>query len=253
MEATVTMRRGIVKEESIRRFDVQQRIQHLLMMSTFTILALTGLPLKFHDSGLSQWWVAVWGGIENTRNIHHIAAWVMGFDMVYHIGYIVFSTVVLKRPFPIWMIPNIRDVFDFMRELRYFLGLSRERPQFGRFSYHEKFDYWAVFWGIPVMGISGLIMMYPVLATKFLPGWVLPAALVAHSDEAILAIGWIFIVHVFYVHLAPHIFPFNTSIFTGRVPKSRYATDHPLEYGELVAAKGEHAGEPVPKERQEEG
>lgn len=132
------------------------------MMTTFILLALTGLPLKFHDWSVSQWWVGVWGGIENTRRIHHFAAWVMAADCLYHLLYVGYSTSVLKRPFPVKMIPSVKDFVDFYQEMAYFLGLSREKPKYDRFGWKEKFDYWAIFWEMPIMGISGFILLYPV-------------------------------------------------------------------------------------------
>ncbi|MBI4295429.1 MAG: hypothetical protein HY669_04600 [Chloroflexi bacterium] len=232
-------RRGAVKADHVVRFDIHQRLQHITMMSSFTLLALTGLPLKFHDAAVSQWWVALWGGVESTRAVHHFAAWVMAFACVYHLGYIGFTTVVLKRPFPVEMIPSPKDFFDLLHDLRYYFGLSPERARYGRFNYREKFDYWAVFWGIFIMAGSGFVLMFPVLVSRFLPGWIVPTALVAHSDEAILAVSWIVIVHLFFAHLAPNIFPFNKSIFTGKVPRERYQHEHPLEYKRMTEAAEE--------------
>jgi formate dehydrogenase gamma subunit len=233
------MARFIIQEEQIVRFDIHQRIQHAVMMVSFILLAFTGLPLKFHDWSVSQWWIGFWGGVESTRAVHHFAAWVMVFDCVYHLLYIGYTTLILKRPLAIKMIPTIQDFRDFFQEIGYFLGVVREKPRFDRFNWREKFDYWAIFWGMPIIGISGFIMMYPVFVTKFLPGWVVPAAFVAHGDEAVLAVAWIFLVHFFFNHLAPGVFPLNTSIFTGKVPRERYRREHPLEYERLSSSGGE--------------
>lgn len=225
----------VEKTEAIPRFDAHQRIQHFLMMGSFLVLAFTGLPQKFSSWAISEWWIATLGGMDNVRSAHHFAAYVMVAACVYHIGYILYTTVVLKRPFPFGMFPSLKDVRDFLQDMRYFLGLSNEEPRFGRFSYREKFDYWAIFWGMPIMGISGFILMFPVFFTKLLPGTVVPIALVAHSDEALLAIGWIFIVHFYFSHLAPRVFPLNTSIFTGKMSKRLYQQEHPLEYERIAA------------------
>ncbi len=232
------MERSNALEKDVVRFDIHQRLQHLAMMGSFILLAITGLPLKFNTWAASQWWMGVWGGIENTRSVHHIAAWVMISVCLYHLLYIAFTVLVLKRPFPTSMIPTPRDARDFFQELGYYIGITQARPQFGRFSWREKFDYWAVFWGMVIIGGSGLILMYPVLVTDFLPGWIIPVALVAHSDEAVLAVAWILIVHFFFGHLAPGVFPLNKSIFTGRVPRERYRLEHPLD----VAGLGERVG-----------
>jgi formate dehydrogenase subunit gamma len=222
--------------DSIRRFDIHQRIQHIIMFSSFIFLAITGLPMKFSEWAISQWWMGVWGGIDNLRGVHHVAAWVMIASCVYHITYLLVSLIVLKRPFPTKMLPRVKDFRDFAQDVKYYVGLTDERPKFDRFSYREKFDYWAVGWGIVIMIGGGLVLMFPVGAAKIFPGWAIPFALVAHSDEAILAVGWILIVHMYFAHLSPLVFPMNKSIFTGRVPIARYREEYPLEYMRLMAA-----------------
>ncbi|MFC1935805.1 formate dehydrogenase subunit gamma [Chloroflexota bacterium] len=229
----------VVSEKEIVRFDTHQIVQHVVLMVTFTLLASTGLPMKFHDWAISQWWTRAWGGIEVMRSVHRFAAWAMILDCLYHLAYLSYTTLVLKRPLPIRMVPSPKDFRDFFQEMGYFLGLVREQPKFDRFNWREKFDYWAIFWGLPVIGISGFIMAYPVFATRLLPGWVVPAAFVAHGDEAVLAVAWIFMVHFVFNHLAPGVFPLNTSIFTGRVREERYRHEHPLEYERLLGSEGE--------------
>lgn len=228
--------------ETIKRFDVHQIIQHAWMMVSFILLVITGFPLKFNDAAFSQWWVAVWGGIDAVRGVHHFAAYAIVIVCVYHLLYLGYSTLVLHRPIGIKMIPSLEDFSGMLKEISYFMGIAKERPEYDRFSWKEKFDYWAIFWGMPVMGGSGFIMMYPVLASKILPGWMIPAAMIAHSDEAMLALSWIFLVHIFFNHFSPGVFPMNTSIFTGRVSRERYLKEHPLEYRELT---GEHIKEEV--------
>jgi cytochrome b subunit of formate dehydrogenase len=228
--------------EEILRFDISQRLQHFLLMASFLVLAFTGLPQKFPDWGVSQWLIGVWGGLDSARTIHRFAGLVMIVDCLYHLAYVVYGTAALKKPIPIfygtaalkkpipiWMIPTPKDVIDFFQDLQCWFGLSSEKPKFGRFSYREKFDYWAIFWGVPVMAISGLVLMFPVLVSKVLPGDALSVALVAHSDEGVLAILWIFVVHFFFVHLNPRFFPLNPAIFTGRMSREAYAEEHALE------------------------
>ena len=221
------------REQYVVRFDLHQRIQHVLMFSSFFTLAFTGLPQKFHDWAGSQWLIAALGGLEMAQQIHHIAAYVMLFDCLYHGLYLCHGILVRRQLKMLQMIPMPKDVLDAFQMFKYFFGLSDEKPRFHRFSYLEKFDYWAVFWGIAIIGGSGLVLLFPVQVSRLVPGGIVPVALVAHSDEALLAVGWIFIVHLFYVHFAPAVFPFNPSIFTGRVAKRRYAEEHPLEYERL--------------------
>jgi len=224
-------------EEAIVRFETHQRIQHFLMMSTFIALALTGLPQRFSELGASQWWVSTLGGLESVRTIHRAAGVIMLLDCVYHVGYLFVRIGVQRRFGAFQMIPTPRDVKDAFHMVRFFLGLESEKPRFGRFSYLEKFDYWAVFWGIAVIGGSGVVLMFAVAVTVVLPGQVIPLAMTVHGDEAILAVGWIAVVHMFNAHLAPWVFPFNPAIFTGKLSRERYAEDHPLEFEHLVAPR----------------
>lgn len=220
--------------EHFIRFDRHQRLQHIVMLATFTILVISGFPQKFPDVGASRWWVELLGGIENVRTIHHWSAYVMLVDCVYHVLYLAFRLGVQGRLDVLRMIPTPKDFEDAAGMFLYYLGAKEDRPRFDRYTYLEKFDYWAVFWGIVMIGASGLILMFPVTATRFLPGQILPTAHTIHSDEAMLAAGWIFIAHIFYVHLSPRSFPINTSIFTGRLRRRHYQEEHVLEYERLV-------------------
>ena len=219
----------------IVRFTGHQRAQHFIMMSSVLILVFTGMPQKFFDASWSPWLINFWGGLDRAQAIHHMAGFAMIFSALYHVAYVLVGVLVRKEPLPVWMLPSLKDFRDFFQNTGYYLGITKEKAKFGRFSYFEKFDYWAVFWGVPVMGITGLILMFPLLTTRFLPGVAVPVATIAHSDEALLATGWLFVVHFYNAHLAPHIFPFNKSIFTGRVAETRYKREHPLEYEERVA------------------
>jgi cytochrome b subunit of formate dehydrogenase len=222
------------KTETINRFDIHQRLQHIGLALSFLLLVLTGFPLKFPNAGISQWWVAFWGGVEVTRTAHRVGAWAMVMVGVYHVLYLMFNVLVQHKAFPVKMIPSLKDAKDFGHDLAYSLGLRRDRPQYDRYDWRQKFDYWAIFWGVPVMAGSGFILMFPVFVSRHLPGWLVPAALVAHSDEAMLALTWIFVVHMFFSHLAPGSFPANTSIFTGRVSKEKYQKEHPVEYARMT-------------------
>jgi len=239
----VTLRRRYRRPQplatpTIRRFDVHQRLQHFLMFSSFIVLAITGLPQKFSTNELSQWWIGTLGGLDNVRMIHHIAGFTMLADCLYHVLYLFYRVGIQGKLEPLRMIPTLKDVEDAVQSFAYFLGMSKEKPRFDRFSYLEKFDYWAVFWGIAMIGTSGLILAFPAYASHYIPGEAIRLAQIAHSEEALLAVGWIAVVHLFYVHLAPHEFPFNTSIFTGNVPRRHYKELHPLEYERIVAAEG---------------
>ena len=248
--ATAAGRLGAaVAGESVVRFDVHQRIQHFLMMSSFIVLALTGLPQKFSDLGVSQWWVSSLGGLETVRMIHRTAGLTMLADCLYHLAYLSYRIGVQRRLEPLGMIPTLKDMGDAARSILYYLGLRPEKPRFGRYSYLEKFDYWAVFWGIAVIGGSGLVLMFAVDAARIVSGGAISAALVVHGDEALLAVGWIAVVHLFNVHLAPWAFPMNPAIFTGRMSAAHYAEEHPLEWQRLESARAGSRQQQTPPAR----
>jgi cytochrome b subunit of formate dehydrogenase len=127
---------------------------------------------------------------------------------------------------------NAQDLRDFGATIKWFIGRG-PKPNYGRWTYWEKFDYMAVFWGVAVIGFSGLILWFPETFTKFLPGWLINVAQIIHSDEALLAVGFIFTIHFFNTHLRPDAFPMDTVIFTGLVPFEDFKHDRPREYDEL--------------------
>lgn len=242
--------------EKVKRFDIHQRIQHFLLMSSFIALAVTGIPQKFYRFDPFADFIALMGGMDGIRLAHRVSAGVMVFAGFYHLLYLIPGLVTLRGGVPTvrpgrWleMLPNLKDVQDFVQMMGYFLGVRPSPPRFGRFSYLQKFDYWAVFWGLTIMAVSGAIMMFPIIGIKLGGTAVIAASLAAHSDEAILAIGWIFIVHIYHAHLKPVVFPFNTTIFTGKIPLRLLQEEHPLEYARVVMDIKQRA---PAKERREE-
>jgi thiosulfate reductase cytochrome b subunit len=200
-------------------------------------LALTGLPLKFHDAAWAQSLVNVLGGVDSTRFIHRIAAVGTFGYAVFHLWDLLVRWVFKKERGLFWgpnsMVPQPKDFADFFANIRYFFYLG-DRPAGDRWTYFEKFDYLAVFWGIMIIGVSGLFLWAPDFFTRFLPGWTLNAAYVIHSDEALLATGFIFVYHFFHTHLRPESFPMDTVIFTGKMPLERFKAERPLEYQRLL-------------------
>jgi cytochrome b subunit of formate dehydrogenase len=223
----------------VRRFSPVHLRVHAVVVVTFLILAATGLPLKFHSAVWARSLADALGGIEFMRALHRIAAIATFGYGFFHVGHLAYRTMVLRERGLFWgpmsLVPRPSDVTDLLRNLRYFLYLG-PRPRLDRFSYWEKFDYFAVFWGIPIIGVSGLILWFPELVTHWLPGWVLNAGYVVHSDEALLAVGFIFVFHFFHTHLRPESFPMDPVIFTGTMPLARFKEERPREYERLVAA-----------------
>jgi cytochrome b subunit of formate dehydrogenase len=222
----------------VRRFAQVHVWVHVVVMVTFLILAITGLPLKYHWTPWAQAVTVLPNGLAWMRILHRLAAIVTFGYLAFHVGHLAYRTVRGESGlFWGWrsMVPQPQDLVDLWANLRYFV-YTAPRPHLDRWAYWEKFDYFAVFWGIPVIGISGLILWFPAFFSRFLPGWTLNVAFVVHSDEALLATGFILIFHFFHTHLRPESFPLDPVIFTGSMPLARFREERPREYERLVAA-----------------
>ena len=229
------------RELEFVRFTRLQRALHACMIVSFLTLALTGLSLKFSYTGWAATLSHLLGGFQTAGFIHRTAALLMFGVFATHL----YSLIQLKKREhkslrgllfgPDTMLPTRQDLRQFLATMKWFLGIG-PRPQYGRWTYWEKFDYFAVFWGIAVIGSTGLTLWFPIFFTRFLPGSFINVATVIHSDEALLATGFIFTVHFFNTHLRPEKFPMDTTIFTGHMPLAELKRDKPLEYEALVAS-----------------
>jgi len=216
------------EERVYQRFDIHQRLQHIGMFTSFLLLTLTGLPIKFEQSSFARWVVALFGGFDNLFYAHLLGAVLMIYVSIYHLIYLVL--VPLRGKKKSWaIVPGLKDFTDLFQNLAYFLGFRKEGARFDRYSYKEKFDYWAVFWGMFIMAGSGLMMWYPQFFTAFLPRWVIDASRYAHTDEAILAISAIFIWHFYNVHFNNRYFPMSKVWYVGNLTREEMEEDHPLE------------------------
>lgn len=230
-------------EIHIQRFSRLNRVLHILMIVSFISLALTGMTLKFSYTGWAVFLSKLFGGFESAGYIHRFAAVIMFSVFITHVVDLIRLKQKEKKSLkqlifdPESMLFNKKDLEDFISSLKWFLGLGK-RPEYGRWTYWEKFDYFAVFWGIFVIGSTGLTLWFPEFFTQFVPGWVINVTTIIHSDEALLATGFIFTVHFFNTHLRPEKFPMDIVIFSGRVPLEEFKLDRPREYKELVE-KGE--------------
>jgi formate dehydrogenase subunit gamma len=222
----------------VKRFDVHQRIQHYMLFISFIILGVTGLLRGFPEWPTFQWFTTIFGGPEVLRIVHDAAALVMVIDCIYHIFYIAYG-IVFQRRLPMAMVPSLKDMKDMLHTFLWIFGQVKEEPQYERFQYGQKIDYWAIFWGMPVMVITGTIMMFTVFFSKFLPGWAFGVIATAHRDEAVLAVGFILIVHMYYGHLQSNVFPVNTVMFTGKMLKAKYQQWFHREYGQITGENKE--------------
>jgi cytochrome b subunit of formate dehydrogenase/nitrate reductase gamma subunit len=216
------------------RFNVFHRFIHLVMMVTFIGLALTGLPIKYPSAFWAKGLISLWGGVKGAGIVHRwFAAVTFGYFLL-HLLWVFYYRFVTKGNLlgPDSMIPSKKDFQDLFQHIAYFLGKG-DPPRFGRFTYWEKFDYWAVFWGIAFIGGSGFVLWFPEFLSRFLPGIFFNIAYTIHSDEALLAVGFIFIVHLYNAHFRASVFPMDKTIFTGKIDAKEMAERHPLEWEDL--------------------
>ena len=243
------------REEGARlytRFGPVDRFCHFLVIVSFIMLVVTGMPIKFHEEPWARLFFDAIGGPAVASSVHRFGAVITLSYFVIHITSLIYRVrqqradyrdeqgrVRLKRllrlvfgpdsPMPRW-----QDAKDLAGHMKWFFGRG-PKPRFDRFTYWEKFDYIAVFWGVAVIGLSGLVLWFPAFFTHLLPGWSINLAQLIHSDEALLAAGFIFVFHFFNSHFRPDKFPLDPVMFSGRVTEEEMRHEHPAQYDRLVA------------------
>jgi len=236
------------------RFRPVDRFCHMLLFSGVILLVATGMPLKFYSTSWARWIYDLLGGPRVAAGVHRLAAVLMLTAFVVHVGSLL---VLLRRLQPRFtdpesgrlslrrflaflfgpdsLVPSMQDVRDLWANLKYFVGLG-PRPRFDRWTYWERFDYMAVFWGVAVIGASGAVMWAPEFFTRFLPGWSINIAHIIHSDEALLAAGFLFTFHYFHTHLRAEKFPMDYAMFSGRMSEAELKLERGRLYDRLKAA-----------------
>jgi formate dehydrogenase subunit gamma len=165
---------------------------------------------------------------------------------VLYLGYLLATkrmTINLKTT----VIPLPKDIFDVIKNFMYFLGISKEKPRFGKYNYAQKFDYWAVFWGMFIIGFSGFSLAFPMVVSYIIPQstshWIWQVLSIMHSDEALLAIVFILFWHFYNEHLKPENFPMSWLWITGKISTEKLKHHHPIEYELLFPEQSDKTGE----------
>jgi len=232
LQAVIRKYRKIVNEPSITRFNKNMIIQHLFLFLSFTTLVITGFALKFPDA----FWVKILTSVglhESIRSVvHRVAGSILIVTSFYHLFWLFFSKrgrVELR-----YMVPVLKDVTDAVHSVEYYLGLRETKPEYDQYDYTEKAEYWALIWGTVVMGASGLILWFPVIAANLFGGWIVPIALLFHYFEAILATLAILVWHFFFVIFHPSEYPMSLVSITGKMPCEECKKHHGYWYRKLM-------------------
>jgi cytochrome b subunit of formate dehydrogenase len=240
--------------EYVQRFTIFPRFLHFLVIISFLTLAVTGMALKFASQRWAEIIAEIFGTFETLGNLHRLMAVVtftyfgLNFILMYK-NYKKSGTSLAEFCFgPNSLVPMPIDAIELLQTFRWFFGMGPQ-PRYGRWTYWEKFDFMAVFWGVAVIGGTGLCLWFPEQFTLVIPGYWINIATIIHSDEALLATGFIFTIHFFNTHLRPEKFPMDPVIFTGVMPLDELKHERPREYELLVETNklDEIRCEPPPK------
>ncbi|MBF0420960.1 MAG: cytochrome c3 family protein [Magnetococcales bacterium] len=221
----------------IKRFPALWRLGHLTFALSIMTLAFTGMTVLYPDAFWAPWVARFLGGASVMAVVHRVAAVTFTLVFFIHLVAVTYRIFWVSRDTFRWfgptsLVPNLQDLKDFIAMVRWFVGKG-PRPVFDHWTYWEKFDYWAPFWGMFIIGTSGLILWFPKLAGEFLPGWIFNVATVIHGEEAFLAVVFIFSVHFFNCHFRPSKFPLDIMMFVGRMPVDEFKLERRAEYQRL--------------------
>lgn len=241
----------------IQRFNLQQRFQHAVMAISVLMLIVTGFPIKYAAWDWAQYVVNLFGGFENMFHVHLTFAVIMILCALYHVIWLAYTFLASRnkerkpavysateaftkisreynRGPDIAMMPGYKDVRDAIHHIQYLLGLRPDPPQFDRYTWLEKFEYFAVIWGVIVMGFSGIVLWFPQLFVSWWPRWALDVARVVHSNEAFVCMLAIVVGHFYASHFSPKVFPTSRVWWDGTIAREHLKEEHPLEYDRLL-------------------
>lgn len=228
------------QQEYVQRFTLFPRFLHLLVIVSFLTLAVSGMALKFAAEPWAGIIADFFGSFRVLGGLHRFCAVMtftyfgLNFILLYQNWQKSGKSLVQFLLDPDGLIPSLQDAQELIATFKWFFGAGPQ-PRYGRWTYWEKFDYMAVFWGVAVIGGTGLCLWFPEQFTRVIPGYWINIATIIHSDEALLASGFIFTIHFFNTHLRPEKFPMDPVIFTGVIPLEELMHERPREYEKLVA------------------
>jgi len=221
----------IQQERTFWRFALVQRLEHAVIFLSITVLLLTGLPQKYRSTAWSQELLSTPGRVHFIQQVHHIAALVLILEVLFHLG----NAIVLmaRRKLPGHIFPTMQDVRDAGQMVLYLLFLRKRKPSFGKYNFEQKVTYWFLFFSIGIMICTGIILLFPIVITRWLPGSIVPAAKMAHSTEAIVTAIFVVIWHFYHVHIER----LNLSIFTGKLSEQEMRIYHAKDFEHLTGEK----------------
>lgn len=241
-------------ERQFFRFTLHQRAQHITLFSCIILLSLTGFPLKFSDSSWAPQVYNFFGGIYIAKVIHRVTGFILTGLFIYHTGTLVYGYMqvlkalrekgeyslrnAIKAFLDMEMIPKKRDITDFIQHILYLLYLRKEKPHYERMSWKEKFDYFAPYWGIPIVAGAGMVLIFREEASHLFPGLIYNAAYIMHTDEVLLAAMYLSCVHWYNVHYSPEKFPMATVFLTGYLSEEEMIDEHSGEYERVMEEEG---------------
>jgi cytochrome b subunit of formate dehydrogenase len=215
----------------VERFSPRQRVEHVTVMTLFLALSFTGLPQKFYGADWAQALILAMGGIDRVRWIHRASGVLFVVLTVVHLTTAI--GLVLTGRSRLTIVPTRQDFLDAVTMMKYYLGMSDRQARFDRFDYRQKFEYWGLVLGAVIVISTGLVLLFPILTTRVLPGELIPAAKEAHGSEGLMAFLVVILWHIYNAHFSPGVFPFDKTIFTGKISVERMRHEHPLEYERL--------------------
>ena len=231
---------GAGGERTFVRFNASQRLEHFVNIFGFFGLCLTGIPQRYNGAPWADWMIQTMGGIDVARGLHRTLGLLLIVETIYHFGAMAYVLFVKKAKWS--MMPGLQDLRDAGQMVMYFLFLRKERARFDRYDFRQKVEYLALIWGTIVMVATGLAMWFPIQVATYLPGEVIAASKAAHGGEGLLAFASILLWHMYSAHLSPDVFPFDWTIFNGKISEERMHHEHPLELERILAEEKARTG-----------